>query len=247
MRVIVVDMGVIGELPQRPGLIRNKIAEGTRNIADGPAMTHNQAIASVETGLRIAGEAISAGANLLLLGDMGIANTTASSAIAAVCLGLPPEEVCGRGTGVDDDALARKITVVQRAVAVNHPDVNNPLAVLASLGGFEIGGLAGVILAAAAVRVPIVLDGFITSASALLAARLCAAIVGCLIPGHCSTEPGHRLILEALGLDPLLRLDLRLGEGTGAALAVHLIDDAIALLNEMATFEEAGVADRRAD
>jgi nicotinate-nucleotide--dimethylbenzimidazole phosphoribosyltransferase len=246
-RVVVVDMGVIGDLSRQSGLIHNTIAQGTQNIARGPAMTDAEAIACVEAGLQIANDAISHGANILLLGDMGIANTTASSAIAAVCLDRAPEDVCGRGTGVDDEAFRRKIEVVRRAVAVNRPDPNDPLAVLASVGGYEIGGLAGVILAAASARVPVVLDGFITGASALLASRLCPAAVDYLIAGHCSTEPGHSLIVEELGLEPLLRLNLRLGEGTGAALAAHLIDDAVALLNEMATFEEAGVANRRPD
>lgn len=246
-RIIVVDMGVIGDLPRDSGVIHNKIAEGTRNIADGPAMSYAEAVASVEAGLRIATDAISDGANLLLLGDMGIANTTPSSAIAAILLGRSSEEVCGRGTGLDHEALVGKVAVVRRAIELNRPDLNDPLGVLAALGGFEIGGLAGVVLGGAAARVPVVLDGFITGAAALLAARLCPAVMPHLIAGHCSTEPGHRLILEALGLEPLLRLDLRLGEGTGAALAAHLIDDAIAVLNEMATFEEAGVANRRPD
>jgi nicotinate-nucleotide--dimethylbenzimidazole phosphoribosyltransferase len=246
-RIVVVDMGVIGDLPRDSGVIHNRIAEGTRNIAEEPAMSYAEAVASVEAGVRIGADAIGDGANLLLLGDMGIANTTASSAITAVLLGPPPEEVCGRGTGLDDEALARKSAMVRRAIEVNHPNQNDPLAVLAALGGFEIGGLAGVLLAGAAARVPVVLDGFITGAAALLAARLCRAVVPYLIAGHCSTEPGHRLILEALRLEPLLRLDLRLGEGTGAALAAHLTDDAIAVLIEMATFEEAGVANRRPD
>jgi len=243
-RVVVVDMGVAGELPGHPGLIGRKIGWGTKNMAQGPAMTREDALAAIEAGLQIADEEIARGTNLLATGDMGIGNTTPSSAITAVLLGRPPREVTGRGTGLDNEGLARKVEAIERAVAVNQPDCSDPLDVLAKVGGYEIAGLVGVILKGAARRIPVIIDGFISGAAALVAVRLCPAAREYLLPAHCSAEPGHRLILEALGLRPLLDLDLRLGEGTGAALAMHLVDDALAILDGMATFEEAGVADR---
>lgn len=243
-RVVVVDMGVAVELPCHPDLIVRKIGRGTRNMAEGPAMTREEALAAIEAGFQLADEEIRRGIDLLATGDMGIGNTTPSSAIAAVLLNRRAHEVTGRGTGLDDAGLARKVAVVERAIAVNQPDPSDPLDVLARVGGYEIAGLVGVILKGAVERVPVVIDGFISGAAALVAVRLCPAAREYLLVAHCSAEPGHRLILEALGLRPLLDLDLRLGEGTGAALAMHLVDDALALLDEMATFEEAGVADR---
>jgi nicotinate-nucleotide--dimethylbenzimidazole phosphoribosyltransferase len=207
-------------------------------------MSREEALAAIESGLQVADEEIRRGANLMATGDMGIGNTTPSSAIAAALLGRAPREVTGRGTGLDDAGLARKVAVIERALALNRPDPSDPLDVVATLGGYEIAGLVGVILQGAAERIPVVIDGFISGAAALVAVRLCPAVRDCLLAAHCSAEPGHRLILEALGLRPLLDLDLRLGEGTGAVLAMHMVDDALALLDEMATFEEAGVADR---
>jgi nicotinate-nucleotide--dimethylbenzimidazole phosphoribosyltransferase len=207
-------------------------------------MTREEALAAIEAGIQVAGEEIRRGTNLLATGDMGIGNTTPSSAITAVLLGRPPREVTGRGTGLDEAGLARKVNVIERAITVNKPDCSDPLDVLAKVGGYEIAGLVGVILEGAAKRIPVVIDGFISGAAALVAVRLCPAVRDYLLAAHCSAEPGHRLILEALGLPPLLDLNLRLGEGTGATLAMHLVDDALALLDEMATFEEAGVADR---
>lgn len=243
-RVVVVDMGVAAELPSHPDLIARKTGWGTRNMAQGPAMTREEALAAIEAGTELADEEIRRGTNLLATGDMGIGNTTPSSAITAVLLGRPPREVTGRGTGLDDEGLARKVAVIERAIAVNRPDHGDPLDVLAKVGGYEIAGLVGVILKGAAKRIPVIIDGFISGAAGLVAVRLCPAVRGYLLAAHCSAEPGHRLVLEALGLRPLLDLNLRLGEGTGAALAMHLVDDALALLDEMATFEEAGVADR---
>ncbi len=243
-RVVVVDMGVAGELPSHPNLVKRKIAWGTANIARGSAMTQEEALAAIEAGIEVAGQEIAQGADLLATGDMGIGNTTPSSAITSVLLGRCPAEVTGRGTGVDDAVLARKIAVIERAIQVNQPDPSDPLGVLAKLGGYEIAGLVGVILKGSAERVPIVIDGFISGVASLVAVKLCPEAGEYLLAAHCSTEPGHRLILEALRLRPLLDLDLRLGEGTGAALAMHLVDDALALLDEMATFEEAGVANR---
>ena len=242
-RVVVVDMGVASELPNHPHLLSRKIGAGTKNIAVGPAMTREEALAAIEAGVEVAGDQIRRGADLLATGDMGIGNTTPSSAIVSALLSCAVDEVTGRGTGVDDATLKRKAAVVERAIAVNQPDPADPLDVLAKLGGFEIAGLAGVVLKGAAERVPIIIDGFISGAAALVAVRLCPAARDYLLAAHCSVEPGHRAILQALGLTPLLDLDLRLGEGTGAALAMHLVDDALAILDEMATFEEAGVAD----
>jgi len=173
---------------------------------------------------------------------MGIGNTTASSAVVAVMTGRPVVEVAGRGTGIDDAGLARKIRAIEQAIRVNRPDPSDPLDVLSKLGGLEIAGLVGVILAGAAHRLPVVIDGFISGAAALVAARLCPALVPYLVPSHQSVEVGHRVLLQSLGLAPLLNLEMRLGEGTGAAIAMQLIDDALAIQNEMATFAEAGVA-----
>lgn len=243
-RVLVVDMGVAAELPRHPDLVSRKIAPGTGNMARGPAMTHAQAEEAIAVGMEIAAREIECDADLLATGDMGIGNTTASSAVTAALLGCPVDVVTGRGAGLDDQGLARKIAVIERAIAVNQPDGDDPIDVLAKVGGFEIAGLVGVILQSASERVPVLLDGFVSGAAALVAYRLCPTLAGGLLAAHRSAEPGHAVILEALGLEPLLDLDLRLGEGTGAALAMPLVDAALAVLDEMTTFEEAGVADR---
>jgi nicotinate-nucleotide--dimethylbenzimidazole phosphoribosyltransferase len=180
---------------------------------------------------------------LLAVGDMGIGNTTAASAITAALLRLPPERVTGRGTGIDDGRLQRKISAIQQALAVNRPDSTDPLDVLSKVGGFEIAGLAGVMLGAAAQRIPVVLDGFITGAAALVAVGLCPVAADYLIASHRSVEPGHAFVLDRLGLRPLFDLQMRLGEGTGAVLAMNLVEASIRLLREMATFEGAGVTD----
>jgi nicotinate-nucleotide--dimethylbenzimidazole phosphoribosyltransferase len=242
-RVVVVDMGVKEPLEAVVEIRSERLANGTKNLALGPAMTREQAQTAVEAGIRIGEELAESGVTLLGVGDMGIANTTASSALAAVFTGAAPEEVCGRGTGIDDAGLRRKVEAVRRGIAVNQPDPNDALGVLAKLGGFEIAGLAGVILAGAASRVPIVIDGFICGAAALCAVRIAPAAVGYVLASHRSVEVGHRLILRALGAKPLLDLELRLGEGTGAALAMSLVEASLRILREMATFESAGVSD----
>ena len=239
--VVVVDMGVSVPVAL-PGVRAVSIARGTRNMAREPAMTLAQARAALEAGIALAGELADEGITLIALGEMGIANTTAASALAARLTGAEPAEVVGRGTGIDDAGLARKREVLSRALAL-HRDAREPLDVLACLGGLEIAGLAGVTLGAAARRVPVLLDGFITSAAALVAVRLCPAVAGYLVASHRSVEPGHRRVLDALGLTPLLELELRLGEGTGAALALPLAAAAIRVLREMATFADAGVSD----
>lgn len=243
-RVVVVDMGVATELEPHPQLLSRKIASGTKNIALGPAMTREQAIKSLETGIGIVTSEVSKGLDIVGTGDMGIGNTTPSSAICAVMTKIPEAEVTGRGTGITDEQLAHKIEVVKGALAVNHPDSSDPIDVLAKVGGFEIGGLAGVMLGAAAYRIPVVIDGFISGAAALIATVLSPRLKGYLIAAHVSAESGHRLLLKHLGLAPLLDLGMRLGEGTGAALGIFLTEAATRILAEMATFPEAGVSER---
>jgi len=241
-RVVVVDMGVAVPLTPHPNLVERKIAYGTANMARGPAMTRSQAICSLEAGIEVVEMERARGVDIVGTGDMGIGNTTASSAIAAALTQRPVAELTGRGTGLSDEMVLRKAKVITQALALNKPNPEDPLDVLAKVGGFEIGGIAGVILSAAAGRVPVVLDGFISGAGALIAASLQPKVKPYLIAAHCSAERGHRAVLESLGLSPLLNLNLRLGEGTGAALGMSLVEAAVRLLNEMATFEEAGVS-----
>ena len=242
-RVVVADFGVASPLGPSPDLVRCPIGPGTANIAAGPAMTREQAVQAIESGARLAGEALDAGADLLATGEMSIGNTTTASMIAAAITGQTPERVTGRGTGVDAATLVRKVAVVRQALAVNDPDARDGLDVLAKVGGFEIGGLAGVILAGAARRVPVALDGFIAGAAALIAVTLAPASRHVLFAAHRSAEPGHAMILDHLGLEPYLDLSLRLGEGTGAALFIHLARAAALVWSEMATFKAAGVTE----
>jgi nicotinate-nucleotide--dimethylbenzimidazole phosphoribosyltransferase len=242
-RVVVVDMGTAHPPPPRPEIRVQRIGPGTANFTRGPAMTRAQALAALSTGAALAGALAGEGVGLIGIGDMGIGNTTASSALAAVFTGAPPEEVTGRGTGIDDETYRRKVDVIRRGLALNQPDPNDAVDALAKVGGFEIAGLAGVVLGAAAARLPVVVDGFIAGAAALAAVRLAPRAGGYLIASHRSVEAGHRLVLQALGAKPLLDLDLRLGEGTGAALAMMLVDAALAIAAEMATFQSAGVSD----
>jgi nicotinate-nucleotide--dimethylbenzimidazole phosphoribosyltransferase len=243
-RVIVVDMGVAAELPAAPGLIIHKIAKGTGNLARGAAMSQIQATLSMLTGAKVIEAEAAVGLDLLAVGDMGIGNTTASAAIAAALTGRPPEDFVGRGTGVDDAGLHRKIEAVRRGLDVNRPKMNDGTDILAKVGGFEIGGLAGAMLAAAGRRIPILVDGFISTAAAMIAVNQGPAVREYLFAGHASPEGGHRIMLEWLGLQPLLDLDMRLGEGTGAVLAMHLVEAACLALAEMATFGEAGVSEK---
>lgn len=242
-QVVVVDMGVKEPVPARPEIRVERVGPGTQNFSREAAMSRAQAVAAVETGIRLGHELASTGVTLLGIGEMGIANTTAASALTAVLTGADPDAATGRGTGIDDDGLQRKIDVVRRALAINQPDPTDPLDVLAKVGGFEIAGLAGVVLGGAARRVPVVVDGFIAGVAALVAVRLAPAAADYLITAHQSVEVGHRFVLDALGTRPLLDLELRLGEGTGAALAMSLVDAALRVLHEMATFEGAGVSD----
>ncbi len=246
-RVAVVDMGVAADLPSHPDLIEKKIAKGTRDFSAEPAMTLAEAERAVEAGIEIVTREIDpSAADIIGTGDMGIGNTTASSAIVATITRRPVPEVTGRGTGVDDAGLARKIAVLERALAARCPDPEDAWDVLNKVGGFEIGGLAGVMIGAAARRVPVVIDGFISGAAALIACGLAPTVQPYLIAAHRSVEIGHRAALEHLRLDPLLDLDLRLGEGTGAALGISLCLAACKILDEMATFGEAGVSEKSA-
>lgn len=243
-RVVIVDAGVAAEIPPTEGLVNGKIARGTADMTQGPAMTPAQACAALELGIRVTQREIESGLDMLACGDMGIGNTTASAAITAVLTGKPVRDVTGRGTGVDDVSLSRKVAAIEKAIAVNRPDPHDGLDVLAKVGGFEIGGIAGAMLAAAAARVPVVVDGFIATAGALIACALSPQTRAYLIAGHCSAEPGHEAALAHLDLAPLLNLRMRLGEGTGAALAFHVVEAAARILREMATFAEAGVSER---
>ena len=243
-RVIVVDMGVATEIGRHANLISRKVGSGTQNMACGPAMTAEQASKAVETGIELMAKEADRGLDIVGTGDMGIGNTTASSAICAVMTGRPVAEVTGLGTGLTDEQLKHKIAVIERAISVNQPEPEKPIEMLAKIGGFEIGGLVGVMLGAAAKRVPVVIDGFISGAAALIASALSPIVKDHLIAAHLSAEPGHRILLEHLGLEPLLSLKMRLGEGTGAALGIFLAEVAAGILADMATFGEAGVSER---
>ena len=240
-RLVVADFGLALPPPRSTALVDCRLGAGTANMCRGPAMTRDQAIASVEAGARLAEDAIAEGADLLGTGEMGIGNSTAAAAITASIVGIRPEAVTGRGTGIDDVAWRRKVEVVGRALTVNRPNPLDGVDVLAKVGGFEIGGLAGVMLAGASRRVPVVVDGFIATSAALIAVSLAPAAREMLFGSHRSAEPGHAYALKHLGLTPYLDLSMRLGEGTGAALFIHLARAAARIYAEMATFESAGV------
>lgn len=240
-RVVVVDVGVASDLPVDLPILHRKVAHGTANLAHGPAMSRDQALRAVGVGLNVLEQATPP-PDVICLGEMGIGNTTAASAIVAAVTGAPVTDVTGRGTGIDDATWAHKAEVVEQGLRVNRPDPADPVDVLARVGGLEIAGLVGLVLGAATRRIPVVVDGFIASSAALLAVELCPLARGYLVAAHRSMEIGHRVVLERLELVPLFTLDLRLGEGSGAALVLPVLDSALALLAEMATFEEAGVA-----
>jgi len=244
-RVVVVDMGVASDLPAHPDLVNAKIANGTRDFSVGPAMTRDEAERALQAGIEIATREISRGADILGTGDMGIGNTTPSAAITATITRRAVKEVTGRGTGVDDAGLKHKIEMIERALDVNKPNWADGLDVLSKMGGFEIGGLAGVMIGAAAQRVPVVIDGFISGAAALIASTITPSVQPYMIAAHRSVEIGHRAILDHLRVEPLLDLDLRLGEGTGAALGISLCIASAKLLDEMATFADAGVSEKQ--
>ncbi len=241
--ITVIDAGVAVDMEPRPGLTIAKVGYGAGNIATGPAMSREDAIRCLEIGIEAANASADAGANLIAGGDMGIGNTTPSAAITTAITGADVAAVTGRGTGVDDAGLEAKIATIRRALDRNRPDGNDGLDTLAKVGGYEIGTLAGVMLGAAARNCAVIVDGFISGAAALIAWRLCPEIGQRCIAAHRSVEPGHNVGLQAMGLTPLLDMEMRLGEGTGAALAMHLVEASAKCLAEMATFAEAGVSD----
>jgi len=239
-----VDMGVaadLGELASSGKIISRRVGPGTRNMVLGPAMSREEALRAVEAGIDIAQKAAE-GVDVFGTGEMGIGNTTPSSAIVAAFSGAPVAEVTGHGTGIDAEQFGRKVRVIEKSLQVNRPDPKDGLDVLAKVGGFEIGGIAGLILGAAALKKPVVVDGFISTAGALIAHALCPTSSQYMIAAHRSVEKGHRVALEILGKQPLIDLDLRLGEGTGAALAMNFLEAAVRVLTEVATFDEAMVS-----
>jgi nicotinate-nucleotide--dimethylbenzimidazole phosphoribosyltransferase len=240
--VCVVDVGVAADFPPGRGLLSRKVRRGTADMTAGQAMSIQEAEHAIEVGIETARDLVTAGNRCMVTGDMGIANTTASAALVSVFTGSEPGEVTGRGTGVDDETLARKVGAVRRALALHQPDPADPVGVLAAVGGLEHAALAGFMLGAAALRVPVLLDGVIACSAALAASALAPDVVHALIAGHLSTEPGARHALARLGLRPLLDLDLRLGEGSGAALALPIVQSAVRVLREVATFDGAGVS-----
>jgi len=244
-RVVIADLGVDADLPDHPALRALKVRRGTASITRGPAMTLNEAQTAIEHGRRLVASEVGRGLDVVLTGDMGIGNTTSAAAVICALTGLDPSEVVGRGTGVDDAGLVRKRDAVRRALEVNASSIAmGPLETLAAVGGLEIAGLVGVILEGASRRLPVVIDGFISGAAALVSARIAPDVTGYMIASHRSQELGHTALLKELGLDPLLDLSLRLGEGTGAVLSLFLLDAAVAVLNQMATFDQAGVSQR---
>ncbi|MBI5047868.1 MAG: nicotinate-nucleotide--dimethylbenzimidazole phosphoribosyltransferase [Deltaproteobacteria bacterium] len=242
--VVVIDIGVDYEFGNVDGLVHKKIIRGTKNMRKGPAMTRDEAIKCMEVGIDLANEYANKGYHIFGTGEMGIANTTPSSAIAAIFSKRAVEEVTGKGTGINDDAFKNKVRVIEDAIKINKPNPKDPLDVLAKLGGAEIAGIAGLVLGAAANRIPVVVDGFISTAGALIAYELCHTVRDYMLAAHTSVERGHWIMLEKMDLKPILNLNMRLGEGTGAALGISLIDASVKIYNEMATFGDAGVSER---
>ena len=241
-RVVVADIGVAADLKPAQGLVIKKVDRGTKNMAKGPAMIRGEAILSVCNGLEIFEDEFKRGIDIAGTGEMGIGNTTAASAIAAVFTQRPIADLTDKGAGLSNEAVKHKIYTIERAISVNKPDIADPIDVLSKVGGFEIGGLVGIILAAASKNIPVVIDGFISSAAALIAYRLEPKTKDYMIASHSSVERGHRIVLDYMGLKPIFDLDLRLGEGTGAALAMGIAEVSIKILTQMATFKSAGVS-----
>lgn len=255
-KVVVADLGVAEKIKFQESLpagqagniknfIDKKINYGTKNMLKGPAMTKDEAIRSIEAGIEIFEDEFGSGIDIIGIGEMGIANTTVSSAITAIITGEKAEDVTGRGTGIDEAGLKNKIKAIKTAIKINQPDIKDPLDILSKVGGFEIGGLAGVILAAASRKVPVVIDGFISGAAALIAYKFEPKTKEYMFASHCSVEIGHKAILKYLGLKPILDLGLRLGEGTGAALGINIVEAAVKILAQMATFASANVSERK--
>lgn len=243
-RITIVDMGVAAEMEAHPLLVNKKVAPGTANMTKGPAMTREEAEQAILAGVEVVEAEIEKGLDIVGTGDMGIGNTTPSAAIAVALTGIEPAKIAGRGTGVDDEGLKRKIDAIERALEINKPDPKDGLDILTKVGGFEIAGLVGVIIGAAANRKAVMVDGFISTAAAMIAVAIAPAVRPYLISAHRSQEYGHMKMLEWLGLKPLVDLDFRLGEGTGAALGITFAEAACKILAEMSTFAEAGVSDK---
>ncbi len=238
----IVDVGVIGPIPEIAGLVRRNVAKGTRNFCQEPAMTSEEMNAAIEVGITMAEEAAADGCNLLGFGEMGIGNTTPASAITAALTGCPVPQAVGRGTGADDECLKRKIAVVERALALHQAHLSEPTEVLRRIGGLEIAAMSGFCLGAAACRKPVLTDGLIATSAAAVAVRMNPIVKDYVFAAHTSVEPGHKFLIEIIGQRPLLDLGMRLGEGTGAAMAIPLMQGAVAAFTGMATFESAGVA-----
>jgi nicotinate-nucleotide--dimethylbenzimidazole phosphoribosyltransferase len=243
-QVVVVDVGVATPLLSTHGVVQERVANGTADMTFGPAMTREQALSAIGVGIEQVAALAVEGLDLVGTGDMGIGNTTASAAITSVLTGVDPVDVVGPGTGLDEDGVRRKAEIVRLAIEVNTPDPLDPLDVLTKVGGLEIAGIVGVVLGAAALGIPVVSDGYISGAAALVALHMAPALRPWLFVSHRSAEPGHTVVLEALGLRPVLQLEMRLGEGTGAALAMEIMDAACCVMSGMATFDEAGVSER---
>jgi len=246
-KVLVIDMGVAEKIKNQKSKIKNfidkKVGFGTKNMTKGPAMTRADAVKSIENGIKVFAERKKQGIDILGTGDMGIGNTTPSSAVIAAFSGIEVEKVTGRGTGISDEAFKNKVKVIKKALDINKPDFKDPIDVLAKVGGFEIGGLCGCVLGAAAENTPIVIDGLISTAGALIAYELCPQVRDYIFAAHKSVEAGHQYMLDRMNLVPILDLNMRLGEGTGAALGISIIEAGTKILNEMATFEDAGVSE----
>jgi len=238
----VVDIGVASDL-EYPGLINRKIRKGTSNMAKGPAMSREEAISAIETGIEMVSQLVKEGYSLFGTGEMGIGNTSTASAVAMAFIGCSSEETVGKGVGLTEEGYANKKSVIERAISINKPDSNDPIDVLSKVGGFDIAGMTGCFLGAAYYRVPIVIDGFISAAAALAAYRINPLVRDYIIPSHLSEEPGYSLVINEIGLKPLLDLNMRLGEGSGCPLAFNIIEAAEAIISDMATFEEATIRD----
>jgi nicotinate-nucleotide--dimethylbenzimidazole phosphoribosyltransferase len=243
--VVVIDIGVGYDFEPQQGLVIDKVGYGTGNIVRGPAMTYEEGVKSINIGIDLMNKWGEKGVDIVGTGDMGIGNTTPSSAILAVLSGREIEDVTGRGTGIDDEGLKRKISTIRKALDINKPNRDDPIDVLSKVGGYEIGGIAGLIIGAAANKIPVVVDGFISCAGALIALRLEPKIKEYIFTSHISVESGHKVFFDIIGDKPLLDLDMRLGEGTGAALGITLIEAGVKIFLEMATFEDAGVTEGR--
>ena len=238
--MIVVDLGLETDVPSE-GIINRKIRRGTPNFVNEPAMTREEAIRAIEIGIEVTQQAIDDGYQLIGTGEVGIANTTTSSAVLYAMTNESLDLVVGRGAGLTDDALQRKKDVVRKGVEKHQPDPNDPFDILSKVGGYDIAGMAGTFLGAASRRTPVVIDGFISGVAALIACKLCPEAKSYMIPSHGSAEPGAAIVLRELGMEPMLLMNMRLGEGTGAALAFHLIDAAMYMINHQGTFDEIGM------